>query len=131
MDAYAFCLEPAAARCARSVTANDLDEILRESRNLGEREQAWRASKEIGRPLRPGLVTLQALRNQVAREMGYSSFFALQVADYGMTVGEMMALLDSTLEATRPLFDILHCWAKHTLAARYHQPVPKRIPAHW
>lgn len=131
MDAYTFCLQPGGQRCARPVSANELDELLRKSRNLAEREQAWRASKEIGRPLKPGLGVLQGLRNQVAREMGYSSFFALQVADYGMTVPEMMTLLDSTLETTRPLFDGLHCWAKHTLAARYRQPVPKRIPAHW
>ena len=52
----------------------------------------------------------------MAREMGYSSFFALQVADYGMTVQEMMALLDGTLAATAPLYDGLHCWARHTLA---------------
>jgi peptidyl-dipeptidase A len=130
MDGYGFCLQPAGPRCARPVSANDLDELLRSSRNLAEREQAWRASKEIGRPLKPGLATLQTLRNQVAKEMGYSSFFALQVADYGMTVDEMMSLLDATLETTRPLFDGLHCWAKHALAARYKQPVPRRIPAH-
>ena len=46
-----------------------------------------------------------ALRNQLARELGHSSFFALQVADYGMTVKEMMALLDGTLAATAPLYD--------------------------
>jgi peptidyl-dipeptidase A len=131
MDGYTFCLQPVGPRCARPVSANDIDELLRKSRNLTEREQAWRASKEIGRPLRPGLVSLQALRNQVAKEMGYSSFFALQVADYGMTVDEMMALLDATLETTRPIFDGLHCWAKHALAARYKRPVPKLIPAHW
>ena len=60
--------------------------------------------------------------------VGYSSFFALQVADYGMTVPEMMALLDATLATTRPLFDGLHCWAKNTLAARYQKPVPQADP---
>jgi peptidyl-dipeptidase A len=130
-DGYTFCLQPSGPRCARPVSANDIDELLRRSRNLAEREQAWRASKEIGRPLRAGLIELQALRNQVAKEMGYSSFFALQVADYGMTVPEMMALLDSTLEATRPIFEGLHCWAKNELAARYKRPVPRLIPAHW
>ena len=131
LDGYTFCLQPAGPRCARPVSANDIDELLRRSRNLAEREQVWRASKEIGRSLKPGLLALQGLRNQVAKEMGYSSFFALQVADYGMSVDEMMALLDATLETTRPLFDGLHCWAKHTLAARYKRPVPKLIPAHW
>ena len=132
MDGYTFCLQPGASgRCARPASANDLDEVLLKSRNLAERERAWNASKEIGRPLKSGLVELQTLRNQVARAMGYSSFFALQVADYGMTVPEMMALLDQTLETTRPLFDGLHCWAKNALAARYKRPAPRLIPAHW
>jgi peptidyl-dipeptidase A len=131
LDGYTFCLQPGSPRCARPVSANDLDDILRRSRSLPEREQAWRASKEIGRPLKPGLVELQTLRNQVAKEMGFSSFFALQVADYGMTVAEMMSLLDATLDSTRPIFDGLHCFAKNALAARYKKPVPKLIPAHW
>ena len=38
--------------------------------------------KEIGRPLKPGLVELVGLRNQVAREMGYKSYFALKVAEH-------------------------------------------------
>jgi peptidyl-dipeptidase A len=132
LDGYAFCLLPGAgATCKRPVSANDLDELLRKSRVLKEREQAWTASKEIGRKLKPGLAELQGLRNQVARAMGYSSFFALQVADYGLTAAEVMALMDSTLAAVGPLFDQLHCFAKHTLAARYQQPVPRLIPAHW
>jgi peptidyl-dipeptidase A len=134
LDGYTFCLQPqagAAPGCLRTGTANQIDDILRKSRDLNERQRIWIASKEIGRPLKPGLIELRDLRNQVAKEMGYSSYFALQVADYGMTVPEMMTLLDSTLETTRPLFDQLHCWAKNTLAARYKKPAPKMIPAHW
>jgi peptidyl-dipeptidase A len=132
LDGYTFCLQTSpSGACVRPVSANDIDDILRKSRNLKEREQAWGASKEIGRKLKPGLAELQGLRNQVAREMGYSSFFALQVADYGMTVQEMMDLVDGMLAAVAPIYDGLHCFAKHTLAARYKQPVPRLIPAHW
>ena len=132
LDGYTFCLQTGAGgSCARPISANDIDDILRKSRNLKEREQAWVASKEIGRKLKPGLDELRGLRNQVAREMGYSSFFALQVADYGMTVPEMMALMGGMIAAVAPLYDGLHCFAKHTLAERYKQPVPRLIPAHW
>jgi peptidyl-dipeptidase A len=132
LDGYTFCLQTnASGACVRPVSANDIDDILRKSRNLKEREQAWIASKEIGRKLKPGLGELQTLRNQVAREMGYSSFFALQVADYGMTVAEMMELVDGMLAAVAPVYEGLHCFAKHSLAERYKQPVPRLIPAHW
>ncbi len=72
-----------------------------------------------------------SLRNRVAREMGYRSYFALKVADYGMTVDEMMKLLDDAIATTKPLYDGLHCWAKNQYAARYKRPAPKLIPAHW
>lgn len=113
------------------VTPNDIDEVLKNSRDLGERLRAWEASKEIGKPLRDGLVELQGLRNRVAREMKFDGFFSLQVADYGMTTAEMMQVLDQALEQMQPLYEQLHCWAKHEFAARYGQPVPRRMPAHW
>ncbi len=131
-DSYTFCLQPKpGGGCARPTSANDIDTALGKSRDLAERQRVWTASKEIGRPLRAGLSDLQKLRNQVAREMGYASFFALQVADYGMNVKEMMTLLDATLETTRPLYQGLHCWAKHALGKRFNRPVPKALPAHW
>jgi peptidyl-dipeptidase A len=131
LDGYTFCLQPKGNTCAKAITANDIDDILKKSRDLAERQRVWTVSKEIGRPLKPGLVELVKLRNQLAREMGYHSFFALKVADYGMTVDEMMKLLDDTLATTKPLYDGLHCWAKNQLATRYKRPAPRLIPAHW
>ncbi len=134
-DGFTFCLHPigakAAGRCARPLLPNDLDGILLRSRSLAEREQIWNASKEIGRPLKAGLVDLVTGRNRVAKELGYSSFFALQVADYDMTVPEMMTLLQGILSATRPLFEDLQCWARATLADRFKRPIPGLIPAHF
>ena len=69
---------------ARSVTPNEIADLLVTSRDLAERQAIWECSKEIGPKLKDGLVELQGLRNETAREMGYSSFFGLEVADYGM-----------------------------------------------
>jgi peptidyl-dipeptidase A len=131
LDSYEFCLERRGDECVKPVTANDIDKLLLTSSDLGERLQVWQASKEIGKELKPGLVELQTLRNQVAREMGFHSFFDLQVADYGMTVGEMITLMEDWLATTRPLYEQLHCWAKNMLAKRYGVPVPEMMPAHW
>jgi peptidyl-dipeptidase A len=125
MDGYTYRLD------GKPVSANDIDDILEKSHDLALRRRAWEASKEIGKPLRAPLQDLQKLRNQVAREMKHSSYFALQVADYDMTDGEMMKLLDSFLTDTKPLYEKLHAWARETLAAKYKQPVPKLLPAHW
>lgn len=116
---------------ANKVTTNEIDRILVESTDVRERLAAWRASKEVGAVLRDGLADLQSLRNQVAEEMGYSSYFDLQVSAYEMSTDEMMALMDQLVLELRPLCTELHTWARYELARRYRQPVPDQLPAHW
>jgi len=87
-----------------SVSANDIDAILVDSRDLDTRKGVREASKMIGRPLRDGLLRLRELRNKVARAMGFDDFFALQVADYGMTVAEMIALCERMIADVNPLY---------------------------
>jgi peptidyl-dipeptidase A len=116
---------------ATIVSTNYLDSILVNSADLDERLEAWESSKEVGKGLKDGLENLQRLRNTVAKEMGYSSFFALEVADYGLTVDEMMEVMDGLVDDLRPLYSELHTWARYELAERYGQPVPDLLPAHW
>jgi len=131
LDSFAFCAERSGERCVKPITPNEIDNILVESRNLDERRRIWEVSKQTGPALKPGLIELRRLRNELAQEMGFDSFFALQVADYGMTVDEMMQLMEQFQTDLRPLYEQVHAWAKYTMAERYGQPPPKRIPAHW
>ena len=116
-----------------AISANDIDRILVGSRNLDERRAAWEASKRIGRPLRDGLLRLRDLRNKVSRTLGFDDFFALQVADYGMTVPEMIALCNGILADVNPLYQQLHAWSRRALARRYSALVLRdgKVPAHW
>src|SRR4051812_10934315 len=115
----------------KPVTVNEIDNLLNSTTDLAERQAVWEASKESGKALKPGLIKLRDLRNGVAQEVNYPDYFALQVAGYGMTTDEMIKLNDDFMRELRPLYLQLHTWAKYKLAEKYHQPVPKRIPAHW
>ncbi len=115
----------------QKITANDIDNKLERSTDLAERKAVWETSKESGPALKPNLVTLRDLRNGVAKEMKYPDYFSLEVASYGMTTDEMLKMLDDWMATLRPLYLQLHTWAKYKLAEKYHQPVPKKIPAHW
>jgi peptidyl-dipeptidase A len=115
----------------QKITANEIDNKLEKSTDLAERKAVWEVSKEIGPALKPNLVTLRDLRNGVAKEMKYPDYFSLQVAAYGMTTDEMLKMLDDWMATLRPLYLQLHTWAKYKLAEKFHQPVPKKIPAHW
>jgi peptidyl-dipeptidase A len=115
----------------KTVTANEIDDLLTSSSDLDERKAIWETSKEIGPTLKTNLMRLRDLRNGVAGELNYPNYFSLEVAAYGMTADEMITLQESFLRDLRPLYLQLHTWAKYKLAEKYHQPVPKKIPAHW
>ncbi|HXO93745.1 MAG TPA: M2 family metallopeptidase [Candidatus Acidoferrum sp.] len=115
----------------KKITANQIDDKLEKSTDLAERKAVWEASKEIGPALKPNLMTLRDLRNGVAKEMKYPDYFSLQVAAYGMTTDEMLKMLDDWMATLRPLYLQLHTWTKYKLAEKFHEPVPKKIPAHW
>jgi len=115
----------------RTVSANEITVGLGDSSDLAARQAWWEASKEIGPSLRDGLVDLRDLRNETAASMGHTSFFALEVSEYGMTPQEMIELMDEVLAGMMPLYRQLHCWVRHELAARWDVPVPRKLPAHW
>src|SRR5258708_5642329 len=115
----------------KPITVNEIDNLLQSSTDLAERKAVWEASKESGKALKAGLIKLRDLRNGVAKELDYPDYFALQVAGYGMTTAEMVKMNDDFMRDLRPLYLQLHTWVKYKLAEKYHQPVPKRIPAHW
>ena len=71
----------------KSVTPNDIDEILRTSTNLDERLAAWKPRRKSARGS-DGLVRLRDLRNQTVQALGYSDYFSYQVSEYGMTTAE-------------------------------------------
>lgn len=131
LDSFEFCADRANGACREIVTPNQIDKVLVNSRDEAGRRKIWEVAKQTGPALKEGIGRLRDLRNEVAREMGYDSFFALQVDDYGMTVDEMMRMMERFNTDLKPLYEQLHTWTKHALAERYGQEVPKLIPAHW
>jgi peptidyl-dipeptidase A len=116
----------------KSVSPNNIDNVLKEETNLQKRLEAWEASKEVGKVLKEGLINLQELRNKTVQALGYSDYFSYQVSDYGMTTQEMLDLNRRLIEEIRPLYRELHTFARYELAKKYGvEEVPEMLPAHW
>lgn len=116
----------------KSVTANDIDEILSKESDLSKRLKAWEASKEVGRELKEGLVKLRDLRNKTVQGLDYTDFYTYQVSDYGMSTKEMMDFLKKINKEIYPIYRELHTYARYELAKKYNvKEVPDMIPAHW
>jgi peptidyl-dipeptidase A len=115
----------------KAVTKNDINNILSTSGKLPERLKAWTASKEVGVPLKEGLVKLRDLRNQSVQALGFPDYFSYQVSEYGMTKDEMVQMSEGFIKDIWPLYRELHTWARYELAKKYSQKVPDYLPAHW
>ena len=116
----------------KSVTTNQLDEILKEEKNLAKRLQAWETSKEVGKELKDGLINLRELRNKTVQALGYSDYFTYQASEYGMSREEMVQLIRKLNQELLPLYRELHTYARYELAKKYGvKQVPDQIPAHW
>jgi peptidyl-dipeptidase A len=116
----------------RSVTTNQIDDILKDETDLAKRQKAWESSKEVGVGLKPGLTDLRNLRNKTVQALGYKDFFDYQVSDYGLNPQQMMDLIDKINQELRPLYRELHTYTRYELAKKYKQKVvPDYLPAHW
>lgn len=115
----------------RSVSKNDINNVLASDAGLSRKLKAWVASKEVGRELKPGLVKLRDLRNESVRGLGFPDFFTYQVSEYDMTAEEMLSMTEGFIRDVWPLYRELHTWARYELAKRYNQPVPEYLPAEW
>ncbi len=115
----------------KSVSTNEIDDVLKKSTNLTERLTAWESSKEVGKDLKGGLENLRDLRNASVQALGYEDYFQYQVSEYAYTVPELRTVCDQMIKDLWPLYRELHTWARYTLAEKYRQPVPEYLPAHW
>ena len=115
----------------KSVSTNEIDEMLNTVTDVNTRLKVWEASKEVGKTLKNGLTNLRRLRNQSVQALGYDDFFSYQVSDYGMTVNEMRKVCHGMIKDIWPLYRELHTWARYTLAEKFGKEVPDLLPAQW
>ncbi|MEQ8519182.1 MAG: M2 family metallopeptidase [Cytophagales bacterium] len=115
----------------RSLSTNEIDNILKEEGDINKRLAAWECSKEVGKGLKPGLTELRNLRNQTVQALGYDDYFTYQVSDYGMSVEEMMQMNKQLISDVWPLYRELHTYMRYELAEKFGEDVPEMLPAHW
>lgn len=101
------------------VADNRLREVLRVSNDGAERRRAWEASKQIGAEVRPTLIELVTLRNQAARDLGFSNYYSMMLELDELDERELFTTLDAVERGTRPLFETYKRDLDARLATRF------------
>ena len=88
----------------RPVSENDVRDILRTSPDEAVRQEAWEASKTVGREVEGTVRELARLRNRLAREAGYPDHYHHSLDLQEMPAAELEALMSDLQTATNAPF---------------------------
>jgi len=103
----------------RRVGDNDLRRVLVQSGDCAARRRAWEAWKQIGAEVAGELLELVGLRNEAARSLGFSDYYAMRLTLDELDETELFALLGDLERGTRPLFETYKRGLDARLAARF------------
>lgn len=82
----------------------ELERILAESEDDALRKKAWEATKQVGEVVRPAVIELVKLRNEVARSQGYRDHYAMALELGELSEERLFATLGKLEKATRTPF---------------------------
>ncbi|AGY58470.1 M2 family metallopeptidase [Gloeobacter kilaueensis] len=112
---------------------NDLERILRTSRDPKELLDVWQGWHQIARPLRPRYERFVQLSNKGARELGFADTGAMWRSNYDMSPAQFSAEVERLWQQVRPLYLSLHAYVRTKLGEQYGTqlvPADGPIPAH-
>jgi len=104
----------------KSLTLDDMEDILRTSRDPNETRVLWEGWRSVSSPQMKGDYTkLVMLANEGSRELGYADTGALWRSWYDMPADTFAAKTDVLWHQVEPLYNKLHCYVRAKLNAKY------------
>jgi peptidyl-dipeptidase A len=115
----------------KKLTDNDIEEILKQSKNSNELESAWKAHKAIGPVVANDILQLVKLRNQTAKELGFSNYHEMSLKLSDQDPKMISQLFDELDEMTAPAFAKLKAEIDSFFAVRYNVKTSELKPWHY
>jgi peptidyl-dipeptidase A len=103
----------------KSVTENELKEILRESEDQDLRREAWEASKQIGSQVANLLIELVEFRNDIARSIGFEDFYHMHITLQELDEDDLFAIFDELDRLVSPVYGDYKARLDAQLAERF------------
>ncbi|HEY3064016.1 MAG TPA: M2 family metallopeptidase [Chloroflexota bacterium] len=114
-----------------TATDNELEDILRSTRDSPRVKAAWEARKQIGPVVADDLRHLAELRNDAARAIGYANFWDAQLLLDELDPRRLLATLDQVDKATREPFRAMKRDLDRRLSDRFDTPLEELRPWHY
>jgi peptidyl-dipeptidase A len=104
----------------RTLTLDDMEEVLRTSRDADETRALWEGWRAVASPqMKTDYSRLVELANEGSRELGYADTGVLWRSWYDMPPQAFAAKTDGLWTQIRPLYAKLHCYVRAQLTRKY------------
>ena len=88
----------------KKLSDNDVEDILKSSKDVTYQKEVWEAQKKIGTVVAEDVKKLVKMRNQVAKDLGFSNYHEMSLTLGDQDPKEVSAILmNSTFSPGRPL----------------------------
>ncbi len=98
---------------------NDLRKVLKTEEDIAQRKNAWGACKAIGPVLAPQILALVALRNKMAKQLGFSDYFQMQLELQEVDRGWLLKTFEELGRASDKAYSALRREIDAALSARF------------
>lgn len=88
----------------RELTENDVRKVVGESRDSASVEKAWKGYMEVGAKVESRLKQLVALRNELARGLGYKNYYVMRLSLDEIGEEQLLRVFDELDTLTRAPF---------------------------
>lgn len=115
----------------RQVSNNEIETILRTATDSAVLQEAWEASKQIGRVVVEQVRTLVRLRNEAARRLGYPDYYQMSLTLDEIEPARLFGMLDELEALTDEPFRREKAELDRALGRRYNLPAWALRPWHY
>jgi len=115
----------------KKLTDNQIEEILKSSANNRELQTSWLASKQVGDSVAPDVIALVKMRNDIARELGFSNYHEMSLKLSDQDPAQIEALFNELDSLTRETFGSLKGEVDSVLALKYKVKPEDLMPWHY
>lgn len=115
----------------KPTSENEIRDILSDGTDSSKAEKAWKAYMQVGAKVEAQLKELVALRNKLAKSVGFGNFFLMKLNLQEIDEVELLNLFDELDLLTRGPFAELKKEIDAAQAKRFHIPVDQLRPWHF
>ncbi len=115
----------------KTLSENDIREVLKLENDVAERKKVWDASKQIGKELAPHILHLVRLRNEAAKSLGYPDYFTMQLELQEVEEQELLSTFEKLSSDSEAAYAAVLEQINKSAAERFHVSQEEIGPWAW